>query len=195
MPQTPPWQEGLGERIDAALPEIIGIVQPRARDADECRSSATLYLERIARDWSFAVRPSVERKAYVDAAAKIREGLAMIPPGSIFSALRHREADDVEQFAKYLEEEARGIPNRRGGGSHRDWIGKKQKIESAEAAYFLLGEYGTRSRPTTTANKSWVQLATVMFEAATGRRGNLTKAVKSLNQTLRSSTTTAGRSR
>jgi len=182
---------------DTRLDQIERIVRPEsAEGAKMCRSSAVnyirtiarwdgwpvtrnaergSYLEAVAKGWPFimAGRPSAERGSYLAAAAKIREALATIHP--VFFLSHKAEANTVEQFAEDLEEAAREIPDRHGGGPDQALIDYQRKVKTAEYARSLLTTFGTT--PNRSRRNTQLHLAAVLFKAATGRSLDLSRAV------------------
>src|SRR5262245_17458780 len=97
MPRTPPWLKrglSLDQRIDAAMPEVVNIVRPpEGEDKECCMGVVRAALQAVARDDS-PKRPKVERKRLLDAAAKLREGLA----GAVFDF--REDAEIIERVAE-----------------------------------------------------------------------------------------------
>jgi len=195
-----PQDARLDRRIAAAIQVITNIVQPRdEHSAQQCRNRAEIairtiagwdgwpltpgaerkgYVEAVADGWPFimAGRSGAQRRSYLDAAAKIREALAMIHP--IFLLDRSQEANAVEQFAEDLEKAAREILDRRGGGSDQALIEKQRKLKTAEYARSLLTMFG----PNPPRRNTQQHLAEVLFKAATGRSSDLRRAVDAMRR-------------
>ena len=158
MPR-PPWLKrglSLDQRIDAVMPEVINIVRPSEGETKErCVGVVRAGLQAIGRDDSLN-QPKVVQKRLLDAAAKLREGLA----GAVFDF--REDAETIERVAGRTEEWGRSLVD------HRRREGMRRKDAAVGFAHLILKELGTRGRPTTYLDGFWVQLATVMYEAATG---------------------------
>jgi hypothetical protein len=153
-----PWLKrglSLDQRIDAAMSEITDVVRPSERDKECCIGVVRAGLQAIGRDDSLN-QPKVVQKRLLDAAAKLREGLA----GAVFDF--REDAETIERVAGRTEEWGRSLLD------HRRREGRRRKDAAVGFAHLILGELGTRGQPTTYLDGCWVQLATVMYEAATG---------------------------
>jgi len=189
MPR-PPWLKpglSLDQRIDAAMPEVISIVRPsEGEDKDWCIGIVRAALrDIIAKDDSLR-RPKVVQKQLLNAAAKLREGLA----GAVFDF--REDAETIERVAGRTEEWGRSLVD------HRRREGRRRKDVAVGFAHFILKELGTRGQPTAYLDGYWVQLATVMYEAATGTActGNfLWRAVTDYNRSVSDQTGSASRGR
>jgi hypothetical protein len=179
LQRLPPWLRSglnLDERIELVMPKIMGVVRPPEDDEPDRYEGVVIGMLRMigSKEQPFSWRPSVERKSYLDAAAKFREGLTTANPH--FWTMRLDDAETIERVASDMEAVARKIPNRRGGGSDQSRIIWDRKRMSAGFAYMILDFAG--HRPTTTDTGDWVYLATIIFQAAMGRQGNLVRAVR-----------------
>ena len=176
MPHRSPWLKrglSLDQRIDAVMPEVIKIVHPpEGEDKEWCVGVVRAGLQAAGRGESLS-RPKVEQKRLLAAATKLREGLA----GAVLDF--RQDAETIERIIESTEEWGHSLSD------YRRREGRRQKDIAVGFAHFILKEFGTRGQPTTYLDGYWVQLATIMYEAATGTACTgdfLWRAVKDYNK-------------
>jgi hypothetical protein len=181
-----PWlRHGLTleQRIALGLPAALRIILPADANDEACRAEVSRYVRNIAAVELHNATFREMRSGILAVATKVREAREALATEPFYWSQKREVEGELEHLVGDIEAEASSIPTGRGGGSHQAHVDRERRGVSAFLAADLLVNWGRRGRPTTTAEGFFVQLAEVMFEMATGNRGNLVKAVKDFAKT------------
>jgi hypothetical protein len=174
----------LGRDEDLPLERALAIVAPPEDHREDCRKTLKLTIDRIAKTpLRGTTNDSRQLAALADALRdthKAIEGLGHLeqiflllkPPFN--RPLRNSSlvARDITAFLKELDQAAvlaawqsKNVKVRRHNEGRRD----RQKFVTADCAYWLLLSNG--KRPTLTIKGPFLELASALYEAATGKNG------------------------
>ena len=176
-----------GPPDSSAIERVLKMVHPGKRQED-CRRDIIDSIRVIAKLKPDVAPPGATKKQLLEVAStlkKARYAINKLPPVWHQRLNPDGLLSELGRVHQTSAELADKMNVRRSGGDPSKRTAAAQKLIAAERAFDILNDWG-RSTPSLTKNGDYYQLASVLFEIATGRRsGNMERACARFFENLR----------